>query len=190
MIKFRYSLLIAVFLHIGIACLYIFYTVENKAVDVSTLSKIELKLSRNHFTTALAKNHNQQQKKMMKTSETLNTANSREHKLSNTTASLSTGAENFSSASIGDTESDFSQASENYVNPSYPKMAIKRGLEGNVRIRIKLSAEGLIEATEILKSSGHESLDKAVLDSVHQWKFRKRESAYFVEKTVIFKLKN
>lgn len=87
-------------------------------------------------------------------------------------------------------ESDFIAASLTYTEPIYPKIAIKRGIEGIVKIRLRISLEGQVEATEILKSSEQESLDKAVLDSVPQWKFQKKESPYYVVKTVIFKLNN
>lgn len=78
----------------------------------------------------------------------------------------------------------------NYQGPVYPRVAQVRGLQGSVRIRIKVSTEGLAEDTVVLKSSGHEVLDKAALAVIPQWRFQKSSSPYFVEKNIVFELKN
>ena len=85
---------------------------------------------------------------------------------------------------------DFGNSVISYKGPVYPRMAIKRELQGSVRIRVKVSPEGKPTNTEILKSSGHEILDKAALEAVSFWQFQPKEISYFVEKTIIFQLKN
>lgn len=84
----------------------------------------------------------------------------------------------------------FENSAVYFPDPIYPKLAIKRGLEGNVRIRIKVSSEGLSDGVEILKSSSHESLDKAAVESVTSWRFQKRPTVYFIDKNIVFQLRN
>ena len=87
-------------------------------------------------------------------------------------------------------ENDFEASAVSYKNPTYPRLAIKRGLEGGVRLRIQVSSDGMPEKTEILKSSGHDILDRAALDSIPNWRFQKKPSTYFVEKNILFQLKD
>ena len=85
---------------------------------------------------------------------------------------------------------DFGNSAVSYKEPTYPRLAIKRELQGSVRIRVKVSPEGKPTNTEILKSSGHELLDKAALEAVPFWQFQPKTLSYFVEKTIVFQLKN
>lgn len=85
---------------------------------------------------------------------------------------------------------DFTSSAVSYQDPTYPRLAIQRELEGSVTVRVKVTAEGMPANTEILKSSGHELLDRAALDAISKWKFHPRAAPYFVEKDIIFKLKN
>ena len=85
---------------------------------------------------------------------------------------------------------DFGNSAVSYKEPTYPRLAIKRELQGSVRIRVKVSPEGKPTNTEILKSSGHELLDKAALEAVPFWQFQPKSLPYFVEKTIVFQLKN
>lgn len=85
---------------------------------------------------------------------------------------------------------DFGNSAVSYREPTYPRLAIKRELQGSVRIRVKVSSEGKPTNTEILKSSGHELLDKAALEAVPYWQFQPKSLPYFVEKTIVFQLKN
>jgi TonB family protein len=79
-----------------------------------------------------------------------------------------------------------------YKDPVYPKMAIRRGLEGKVLVRLKISNEGIPLETQIVSTSGHESLDQAAVLATKEWRFQKRsgQEHYFVEKNIIFQLKN
>jgi len=93
------------------------------------------------------------------------------------------------SGNVGSTY-DFGNSAVSYKEPNYPRLAIKRELQGSVRIRVKVSPEGKPTNTEILKSSGHELLDKAALEAVPFWQFQPKTLSYFVEKTIVFQLKN
>lgn len=48
--------------------------------------------------------------------------------------------------------------------PPYPEEAVARGLEGVVLVRVEVLPEGRVGAVALLQSSGHASLDRAVLD--------------------------
>ena len=56
--------------------------------------------------------------------------------------------------------------------PIYPIDAARRGQQGTVIVVINVSPLGLTAGTEIVQSSGHASLDQAVLDAVRTWRFR------------------
>lgn len=88
------------------------------------------------------------------------------------------------------TEASFESTIISYQKPVYPRLAQVRGLEGNIQIRIRVSPLGLASETAVLKSSGHEMLDKAALEAVSHWRFQKNVVSYDVEKTIVFKLKN
>lgn len=55
--------------------------------------------------------------------------------------------------------------------PSYPLIARRRGLEGTVRLDVRVSAEGIPIAVRVRESGGHESLDDAALTAVWHWRF-------------------
>ncbi len=50
----------------------------------------------------------------------------------------------------------------------YPRLAQKRGWQGEVRLGLKVAASGRLEDIHILQSSGHGLLDRAALDSLGQ----------------------
>ena len=56
-------------------------------------------------------------------------------------------------------------------SPKYPEMAIFLGYQGNAIVRIKVSAKGLSERVEIIRSSGHKILDEAVTKALKKWRF-------------------
>lgn len=55
--------------------------------------------------------------------------------------------------------------------PVYPKMAIRRGLEGEVSLQVKISESGAVDAIFIEKASGYAILDEAAIASVRKWRF-------------------
>ncbi len=48
----------------------------------------------------------------------------------------------------------------------YPRMAIKRGWQGEVRISLRIEADGHLSRVRVLNSSGHTLLDKAAIASI------------------------
>ena len=55
--------------------------------------------------------------------------------------------------------------------PGYPMIARRRGLEGTVRLDVRVSAEGIPVAVKVRESGGHESLDEAAVTAVWHWRF-------------------
>ncbi len=58
------------------------------------------------------------------------------------------------------------------VAPIYPKMAIRRGVEGKVMVKVKVGANGKPRLVSIKSSSGDKSLDKSALAAVSKWDFK------------------
>jgi protein TonB len=56
--------------------------------------------------------------------------------------------------------------------PTYPRVSLRLGHEGEVLLRIHVSHVGAILEIELIESSGHERLDQAALDTVRAWTFR------------------
>ena len=85
---------------------------------------------------------------------------------------------------------EFNSSVLNYSEPLYPRMALRRGLEGSLKVRIKINSQGIPEETILLKSSGFDLLDNSALEAIKGWVFVRRESVayYFVEKTIIFQI--
>jgi TonB family protein len=59
-----------------------------------------------------------------------------------------------------------------YVPPDYPKDALKRGIGGEVRVRITVDADGKVKSTEVMNSSPAGVFDRAALDAVRRWRFK------------------
>jgi protein TonB len=55
--------------------------------------------------------------------------------------------------------------------PAYPAASRRRGEQGRVVLRVLVSADGAAERVEVRSSSGHERLDRAASEAVHQWRF-------------------
>jgi periplasmic protein TonB len=55
--------------------------------------------------------------------------------------------------------------------PPYPADAYRLRQEGLVMLEVRVSAQGTVESLRVVESSGFESLDKAALDAVADWRF-------------------
>lgn len=55
--------------------------------------------------------------------------------------------------------------------PAYPAVSRRRGEQGTVMLRVYVGADGGAQKVLVHASSGHERLDQAALDAVHQWRF-------------------
>lgn len=84
----------------------------------------------------------------------------------------------------------FGDAVTSFKEPAYPRLALRRGIEGSLKIKIVVSPEGVPREIIVLTSSGHEILDKAAIDAVRVWKFIPQAKPYFVLKTIVFQIKN
>jgi TonB family protein len=55
--------------------------------------------------------------------------------------------------------------------PVYPRMAIRRGIEGDVGLSVNVSSAGQVSKVSVSKPSGFAILDQAAIDSVKKWEF-------------------
>lgn len=55
--------------------------------------------------------------------------------------------------------------------PYYPMTARRRGLEGRVLLRVRVSPSGVPDVVELAESSGVASLDDAAAEAVRRWRF-------------------
>jgi len=55
--------------------------------------------------------------------------------------------------------------------PEYPEVALERGWEGSVVLRVKVSPSGSPVSIDIKKGSGKKALDDAAVRTVKRWKF-------------------
>ncbi|HVK98999.1 MAG TPA: energy transducer TonB [Dongiaceae bacterium] len=55
--------------------------------------------------------------------------------------------------------------------PKYPSLAMRRGWEGTVWLKVLVSPTGQAQKVELSKSSGRPVLDEAAMDVVKQWRF-------------------
>ncbi len=53
--------------------------------------------------------------------------------------------------------------------PAYPLAAVHQRLEGVVLLQLTIRDDGMVDEVTIIKSSGHEILDDAAIDSVRKW---------------------
>ncbi len=58
------------------------------------------------------------------------------------------------------------------IPPQYPQVALRRGIEGQVVVRLLIDERGKVEDVQVLRVEGHPSFREAVLDVVHKWTFR------------------
>ena len=57
------------------------------------------------------------------------------------------------------------------VEPRYPRDARLAGVEGFVRIRLRLDGEGWVESLEVAESSGSEALDAAAMEAARRSRY-------------------
>ncbi len=79
-------------------------------------------------------------------------------------------------AQVGDAaqpaDGDFLQARiMSDQKPKYPRRAIARDQQGQVKLRLFLNARGEVERYEVIESSGYKLLDRAVQNFVQQERF-------------------
>jgi protein TonB len=55
--------------------------------------------------------------------------------------------------------------------PAYPQSALRRGEQGNVMLRVSVTADGVPLAVDLAATSGYASLDSAAEAAVRRWRF-------------------
>lgn len=56
--------------------------------------------------------------------------------------------------------------------PRYPSLALRRGYEGNVQLKILVMPDGTAGQVQVIQSSGHRELDEAAVETVRGWTFK------------------
>lgn len=84
----------------------------------------------------------------------------------------------------------FGDAVTSFKEPAYPRLAIRRGIEGSIKIKISISPAGIPQEIVVLNSSGHDILDNAAIEAAKTWRFQAQALAYTVTKTIDFQIKN
>lgn len=55
--------------------------------------------------------------------------------------------------------------------PKYPAVAKRRGYEGTTLLLVEVLPDGVVGSVEVLRSSGHEVLDRSAVRAVKRWRF-------------------
>lgn len=89
-------------------------------------------------------------------------------------------------------EKAFESFIKDFVQPSYPRLALRRGITGLVIISLYIKSDGSIEKVLVAQSSGNDLLDNSALRAAKQWKFKALNAATnkltFVQKRIVYKI--
>lgn len=73
--------------------------------------------------------------------------------------------------------------------PTYPRAALREGIEGEVTVRILVNADGQLDLPIVIKTSGDVRLDYAATSSIERkWKFTSINKGYYIDLTFSFDL--
>ena len=86
-------------------------------------------------------------------------------------AVAATQAETTAVAPVADVEPDYKAAYLNNPRPAYPMVARRMGWQGRVILNVEVLAEGACGGVNVYRSSGHEVLDNAAMNTVKSWQF-------------------
>ena len=59
-----------------------------------------------------------------------------------------------------------------YVAPVYPQDALKKGISGEVRLRITVAGNGKVKSATVVNSDPAKVFDEAAVDAVRRWRFK------------------
>lgn len=109
-------------------------------------------------------------------------------------AASSRQMEKVSSSAVAPVSVDLNAAYRLNPAPNYPPLALRRGWEGTVRLRVTLDVQGHPSRVDLAASSGYPILDEAALAAVRRWQFRPATRlgeavVATVEVPIVFKLK-
>jgi periplasmic protein TonB len=57
------------------------------------------------------------------------------------------------------------------VKPRYPESARRRGIEGTVLLKMRITAQGRVEDVQVVRSAGYPELDESAIEAVRRWRF-------------------
>tara|TARA_Y100000589_G_C27035041_1_gene580654 strand:- start:56 stop:769 length:714 start_codon:yes stop_codon:yes gene_type:complete len=71
----------------------------------------------------------------------------------------------------------------NCLEPRYPKLALKRGYEGIIKVNILIKRDGTVKDVKIIKSSGYKILDDSALRAALQSRFYpiSKETLFYID---------
>lgn len=58
------------------------------------------------------------------------------------------------------------------VMPEYPEVARRRGIEGWVRLEVRVTAAGLLGDARVVAASPRDTFDEAALEAIRHWRFK------------------
>lgn len=86
----------------------------------------------------------------------------------------------------------FQSVINNYVQPHYPRLALRRKITGKVNLELIVMGNGKLKDVRIAQSSGNELLDNSALRAAQRWTFRQisanPNALYTLSKTVVYKI--
>jgi TonB family protein len=73
------------------------------------------------------------------------------------------------------------------VKPRYPESARRRGIEGTVLLKMRITAQGRVEDVQVVRSAGYPELDESAIEAVRRWRFEpaRRNGAPVAEDAVL-----
>jgi protein TonB len=73
------------------------------------------------------------------------------------------------------------------VKPRYPESARRRGIEGTVLLKMRITAQGRVEDVQVVRSTGYPELDESAIAAVRRWRFEpaRRNGAPVAEEAVL-----
>ncbi len=57
------------------------------------------------------------------------------------------------------------------VKPRYPESARRRGIEGTVLLKMRITAQGRVEDVQVVRSAGYPEMDESAIEAVRRWRF-------------------
>lgn len=89
------------------------------------------------------------------------------------------------------TTQNFEKSILTNLTPHYPRIALKRGWQGFVKIRLTIAADGKVTGIDIIEKNAHQLLVDSALKAARQWLFKASPEGrhYRVEKRIVFQLK-
>ena len=133
------------------------FNIENQTINVSLVAKSSLAVNNENF--FHSKNNLEKNKN-----------NSAKPKLASRSTSGKT-ADNATAINSADITPVYDARHLNNPTPIYPEIARQRGIEGEVLLKVLVSAQGRALRVDIIKSSGSQILDFSAQDAIKNWQF-------------------